>query len=245
MKQVWLRVSAVLAVALLLTAAYKRAEQNSVMADAANHFLESLWNDQKAVATYAFDDDQRFDWHFIPKLRKGLSFGAMNPSQRLLANALVATALSQQGLIKANTIMSLDQILLVQEGGAIANRRDPENYYITIFGKPEAKGTWAFRLEGHHVAHNFTIVDGKIVGSPSFFGSNPAEVKEGPRKGLRILSAEDDSGYELLESLDASQQATAIVDKTALKDIVTMASRKASLNGAPNGLSAAKMTPPS
>jgi hypothetical protein len=33
----------------------------------------------------------------------------------------------------------------------------------------------------------------------------------------------------------------AITDQTALKDIITGASRKASLNGAPNGLSAAKM----
>src|SRR4051812_26746008 len=163
MKQVWLRVVAVLALAFLLTAAYKRAEQSSAMADAANNFLNALWPDQKAIATYAFDDDQRFDWHFIPKLRKGLSFGAMKPEQKLLATALVATALSQQGLIKATTIMSLDQILLVQEGAVGPNRRDPENYYITIFGKPEAKGTWGFRLEGHHVAHNFTIVDGKIA----------------------------------------------------------------------------------
>ena len=243
MKPAWLRVAAILCAALLLTAAYKRAEQPSVMADAANAFLNSLWNDQKAIATYAFEDDQRFDWHFIPKLRKGLSFGAMAPHQRLLAMALISTGLSQQGIIKATTIMSLDQVLLIQEGAAGPNRRDPENYYITIFGKPDPKGVWGFRLEGHHVAHNWTVVNGKIADSPSFFGSNPAEVKTGPRKGLRILAAEDDTGYELIESLNAEQQNTAIVDKVALKDIITAASRKASLNGAPNGLSASKMTP--
>ena len=243
MKQVWLRVAAVLAAALLLTAAYKRAEQASVMTDAANTFLNSLWNDQKAIATYPFEDDQRFDWHFIPKLRKGLSFGAMRPDQRLLAMALISTGLSQQGFIKATTIMSLDQVLLSQEAAAapVTNRRDPENYYITIFGKPDAKAVWGFRLEGHHVAHNFTVVNGRISDSPSFFGSNPAEVKIGPRKGLRVLAAEDDYGYEMMESLDAAQQTTAIVDKTALKDIITAASRKASLDGQPNGISAAKL----
>src|SRR4029079_15056504 len=41
---------------------------------------------------------------------------------------------------------------------------------------------------------------------------------------------------------EKSQQETALVAKTALKDIITGAARKAALNGAPNGLSAAKMT---
>lgn len=241
MKHVWFRVAALGAAALLLTAAYKRTEQSSVMADAANAFLNSLWSDQKAVATYSFEDDQRFDWHFIPKLRKGLSFGAMQPAQQKLATALLATGLSQAGFIKAETIMSLDQVLLLLEGGAGANRRDPDNYYVTIFGTPAAKGTWGFRVEGHHLSQNFTIVDGRISDSPSFFGSNPAEVRVGPRKGLRVLAAEDDYGYSMLESLDNAQKETAIVDKTALKDIITMASRKAALNGAPNGLPASKM----
>lgn len=242
--KLWLRVVAIFAAALLLTAAYKRAETSSMMADSANAFLSSLWNDQKAVATYPFEDDQRFDWHFIPKLRKGLSFGAMRPDQRALAMSLITTGLSQQGLIKATSIMSLEQVLLIQEGGAAvaANRRDPENYYITIFGKPDAKAVWGFRLEGHHLAHNFTIVNGKIAASPSFFGSNPAEVKIGPRKGFRVLAAEDDSGYDMIESLDAAQQAVAVVDKVALKDIITGPARKASLNGAPNGLAASQMT---
>jgi hypothetical protein len=242
MKHVWFRVAALAVGAILLTAAYKRAEQSSVMADAAQALLNSLWADQKAKATYAFDDDERLDWHFIPKLRKGLSIGEMQPHQQKLATALLAAGLSQQGMIKAESIMSLDQVLLLLEGGAGANRRDPNNYYVTIFGTPSATGTWGYRFEGHHISQNYTIVNGKLADSPSFFGSNPAEVKEGPRKGLRVLAAEDDYGFEMIDSLDSSEKATAIVDKTALKDIVTMASRKAALNGAPNGLPASKMT---
>src|SRR5271165_2620006 len=118
MKHLWIRVAALGVAAILLTAAYKRADQSSVMADAAQHFLDSLWADQKAKATYKFEDDQRFDWHFIPKLRKGLSFGEMKPFQRDLATALMAAGLSQQGLIKAETIMSLDEVLLIMEAGA-------------------------------------------------------------------------------------------------------------------------------
>ncbi len=252
MNAVWFRAAAVGVSALLLTAAYKRAEPSSVMADAANAFLNSLWPDQKAKASYAFDDDERLSWHFVPagvnykpgdrELRKGMPLGSMQPFQRELATALIAAGLSEQGIIKAHQIMSLEQVLLIAEGANPANRRDPDNYYITIFGKPAAKGTWGYRIEGHHLAQNYTIVDGKVSGSPAFFGSNPAEVRVGPRKGLRVLAQEDDLGYEVIESLDQAQQAVAVVDKTALKDIITGASRKAALNGAPNGLSAAKMT---
>src|ERR1043165_3535163 len=252
MKSVWFRAASLAVAALLLIAAYKRAEPSSVMADAANAFLNSLWPDQKAKASYAFDDDERLSWHFVPtganykqgerELRKGMPFGAMQPFQRELATALLAAGLSQQGVIKAQSIMSLEQVLLILEGAKPANRRDPDNYFITIFGTPSAKGTWGYRVEGHHLAQNYTIVDGQVSDSPSFFGSNPAEVRIGPRKGLRVLALEDDYGYDMIESLDKAQQDVAVVDKEALKDIITGESRKAALNGAPNGLSAAKMT---
>jgi hypothetical protein len=254
MDSAWFRAAAVGVCALLLTAAYKTAEPSSVMADAANAFLNSLWNDQKAKVSYAFDDDERLSWHFVPQgvnykqgdreVRKGMPLGAMQPFQRELATALIAAGLSQQGIIKAQQIMSLEQVLLILEGGnpTPVNRRDPDNYFITIFGKPAAKGTWGYRLEGHHLAQNYTIVDGKVSDSPSFFGTNPAEVRVGPRKGLRVLALEDDYGYDMIEALDPAQQNVAVVDKTALKDIITGASRKAALNGAPNGLPASKMT---
>ena len=64
--------------------------------------------------------------------------------------------------------------------------------------------TWGWRVEGHHVSLHFTVVNGTLVASsPSFFGSNPAEVREGPKKGLRILGAEEDAARALLQSLDA------------------------------------------
>src|ERR1044071_1562282 len=230
MKSTWFRAASLAVAALLLIAAYKRAEPSSVMADAANAFLNSLWPDQKAKASYSFDDDERLSWHFVPtganykagdrELRKGMPLGAMQPFQRELATALIAAGLSQQGIIKAQQIMSLEQVLLLLEGGNPVNRRDPDNYFITIFGKPAAKGTWGYRIEGHHLAQNYTIVDGKVSGSPSFFGSNPAEVRIGPRKGLPDLAQKDAVGYAVTESLDKAQQVAAVVDKTAPKAFI-------------------------
>jgi hypothetical protein len=136
--------------------------------------------------------------------------------------------------------MSLDQVLKDMEKGT-GPERDPEKYYVSVFGEPSEQGTWGYRFEGHHISLNFTVVNGRIASSPSFFGDNPAEVREGPRAGLRALMREEDLGRALIHSLDESQRAIAIVDKTAPKDIITFDSRKAALNGQPNGLPFSKM----
>jgi hypothetical protein len=136
--------------------------------------------------------------------------------------------------------MSLEDVLKILENGK-GPVRDPEGYFVSVFGEPAQQGVWGYRVEGHHVSQNFTIVNGKVVGSPSFFGSNPAEVREGPRKGLRVLGREEDLGREFLTSLTPDQKTVAIVSKTAYKDILTENSRKAALNGQPSGLQASKL----
>jgi hypothetical protein len=122
--------------------------------------------------------------------------------------------------------------------------RDPEKYFFSIFGTPSAKDTWGWRVEGHHVSLHFTVVNGTLIASsPSFFGSNPAEVREGPKKGLRILAAEEDAARALLQSLDPAQRASAIIDTTAPGDMVTMANVNITPLS-PTGVSAAAMTAP-
>jgi hypothetical protein len=212
------------------------------MADAANHFLAALTPEQVGKATFEFRDNERTNWHFIPKPRKGLPFGEMTPSQHLLGYALLNSGLSQRGFMKASTIMSLDAILKDIERGS-GPTRDPELYFVSIFGKPDAKGTWGWRVEGHHLALNFLIVSGKEISvTPSFFGANPAEVREGPRKGLRVLGSEENLARQLVKSLDAEQRKVAIYTNTAPRDIITGADRKARVL-TPTGLSAAKMKP--
>src|SRR5258707_29737 len=71
------------------------------MSAAANNFLSALDPQQRAKAVFEFKEDERFNWHFIPKPRKGLPFGEMTTPQRLLAHALLSTGLSQRGYMKA------------------------------------------------------------------------------------------------------------------------------------------------
>ncbi len=225
----------------LLIGAYYRINSPAVMTTAARTFLASLDAQQRARVSFPMNSDERLNWHFVPIERKGVALREMNSAQKQLASALLAAGLSQQGVIKAHTIMSLDAILKEMEQGK-GPERDPEKYYVTIFGEPNETGVWGYRFEGHHVAMNFTIVNGRVASSPNFFGANPAEVRQGPRAGLRALPREEDLGRELIKSLTDSQRAVAIVDKTAYPDIITMASRKAALSGQPNGIPFSKMT---
>ncbi len=200
------------------------------MANAANNFLTALTDEQRAVAVYEVKSDERLNWHFIPKNdRKGLQFKDMTPAQRNLAHALLASGLSQRGYGQAMTIMSLEDILHELEKNKVppGPTRDPERYYLTIFGKPGPKGAWGWRVEGHHLSQNFTIVDGhEVSATPSFMGTNPAEVRTGPRKGLRVLGVEEDLGRQLIKSLSPDLSKLALIDVKAPKDVITLAEKK-------------------
>ena len=217
-----------------------RISAASLMTECGNRLLAALDSDQRGKATFRFEDEERRNWHFIPKERKGLPLREMTPYQKHLASALLAAGLSQAGYIKAVTVMSLEDVLRIieKDNGEI---RDPEKYYFSVFGSPSNTGAWGYRVEGHHLSQNYTVVEGKVVDGPSFLGANPAEVLQGPRQGLRTLPGEDDLSFELMHALDDQQRKVAVVDPTAYKDILTAASRKAALEGQPSGISAARM----
>src|SRR5450759_3777885 len=123
----------------LLTSAYYRIHSASIMSEAAQHFLASLTPEQRTRAVFRFEDNERFDWHYSPRERKGLPLRDMTPAQRHLAQAMLASSLSQSGYIKATTIMSLEDVLRVIENDS-GERRNPEKYYFSIFGEPAEKG---------------------------------------------------------------------------------------------------------
>jgi hypothetical protein len=102
--------------------------------------------------------------------------------------------------------MSLESILRELEKGG-TNVRDPGWYFVTLFGTPGQTGKWGWRIEGHHLSLNFEVMDGKVASAtPCFFGSNPATVMAGPRKGLRATPDVDDLARELFKSLDDEQR---------------------------------------
>lgn len=226
-------IASVLTITCLFAAFIVDAQQKKraadVMSKAAQNFLATLTPEQKAKASYSFSDDQRFDWHFVPLDRKGLPLKEMNEQQRKAAMELLKSALSVKGYTKATNIVSLEPVLAQIEGPNRRFPRDPQLYYVTIFGDPAKNDSWGWRFEGHHISQNFTVAKGKIVvDAPSFFGTNPAlVVSDVPQKGLRVLAGEEDLGRVLVKSLDDKQRKFAIYDPKAPSDILSFDKRTA------------------
>lgn len=234
----------VLGAVMAAGAAVTAQRSSSAMATAATNFLGSLTPDQRKQATFPLESAERLRWNFIPDEmfpRNGLPFKAMTEPQRKLAHELLRSGLSERGYRTYTDIIQLENILRAIEQGKFA--RDPEAYRFSIFGTPGPKTTWGWRVEGHHVSLHFSVANGTAVSStPSFAGSNPAEVREGAEKGKRVLGQLEDAARELVMTLDAKQRTTAIIDTTAPNEIVTANTLDIDpLN--PDGLKASAMTP--
>ncbi len=215
-------------------------ETGTAMADAALRFLAALDESQRLRASFAFDSPERFNWHWIPRERKGLPVKDLKPEQRALAFGLLDTGLSTKGMLKATTIMSLEEILRVKEHGT-GPVRDPELYFVSVFGTPDDRGEWGWRIEGHHPALNYTRRDGRVVSAtPFMFGSNPAEVHDGPRKGLRNLAEIEEPANKLLLSLNAEQRKEAVVS-VDVPDVTTTPNSAQPPTTAPEGISSVKL----
>lgn len=200
------------------------------MAGAAMAFLATLDNAQRDRTRFAFDDEERFNWHYVPRRRQGLSLDAMTEAQRQAAFALLQAALSTAGYEKTTGIIALEGILGQAEGNPAF--RDAERYYMTIFGSPSHDSPWGWRFEGHHLSLNFSsITDSLTIATPAFLGANPAEVQTGPRAGWRVLAEEEDRALALLHLLTDEQRARALIADRPPRDILTGADRRVRLAG--------------
>ena len=217
---------------------------SNAMTAAATRFLEALTPEQRKQAVFPLESAERVRFNFIPTEafpRNGLLLRDMTEPQRKLAQDLLRSALSERGYQTYTAIIQLENILRVIETGG-KFERDPVKYFFSVFGEPSAAGVWGWRVEGHHVSLHFTVNKGRVVAStPSFAGSNPAEVRDGEQKGLRVLALLEDSGRELVMALDEKQKQTAIINASAPNEIVT--TNTLDINPlSPAGLTAAAMT---
>ncbi len=197
----------------------------SAMSSAARAFAASLSVEQRAKACYAVADDERFDWHFIPRERHGIALAELNAEQRELVARLLRESLSERGAQQVEQVRVLEGVLRASEG----DWRDPDKYFVTLFGDATALGAeapWGWRYEGHHVALNFASADdAHFATTPSFLGTNPARVVGGAHDGLRMLGAEEDLARELMASLDDARRAKALVSTKTPGDITAIPGR--------------------
>lgn len=225
------------------------APPGSQMKMFAETYLASLDAEQRENSVLPYDSPKRVGWHFIPKdNRKGLKIGDMNDAQRTSALRLLRAALSEAGYSKATRIMKLEQVLAILEGDGRRWARDPDKYFLTIFGQPSNTESWGMSFEGHHLSLNFVCRGGKIVDStPQFMGANPATIMTGVEgatlsKGTRVLRDEEQLAFDLVNSLEAQQAERAMIAEEAFDEIRFAGEAQVAV-GKPEGIAYSALNP--
>lgn len=196
----------------------------AAMRKAAEAFTASLDEPARAKVRLPFDDAQRENFRYTPRERSGVPLHEMNEASRAAVFDLLGTALSGKGKRTALEILTLESVLRDLEGNP--GYRDPERYFVTFFGTP-GDPRWAWKFEGHHLSVNYTVVDGEVAVTPAFFGANPAEVRHGPHKGLRVLAAEEDHAMALARALIADGNDGVVFTDRPPREIITGEDREA------------------
>jgi hypothetical protein len=178
---------------------------------AAERFLASLSQQQRARTMFAIDDPEWRKWmnqHFY--VRQGVSFREMTGSQRDAAFGLLEVSLSARGLNLTRNIMRLNETL-----AELTNDHEFLGewlYFITVMGKPSATEPWGFQLDGHHAIVNYFVLGDQVVMTPFFAGSEPVTATSGKYEGISILQDEQNRGLDMLLALDKDRRAKAILN---------------------------------
>jgi hypothetical protein len=211
---------------------------------AAEALLDVLDPDQRQAACAPFDTPDHREWTYLPGPRPGLAVEGLTPTQQERLFALLDTGLSVEGAATAKDVMALDDVLrdLEQARGRSGwRRRGSGQYWVRILGVPGAAAPWAWRLNGHHLAVHVTVVAHHVVGTPQFFGANPAVVRSGPQAGWQVLRPEETLARALLGALDERQRAAAVVSAEPPGDILTRRDPVADPGRVPRGVAHADM----
>jgi hypothetical protein len=83
-------------------------------------------------------------------------------------------------------------------------------YYVSFLGTPSTTNPWILQYGGHHLGLNITFVGTRSALTPSHIGTQPATFSL-HGETVRPLGHENDKGFALINALDASQKAKAIL----------------------------------
>ncbi|MEU7897808.1 DUF3500 domain-containing protein [Nonomuraea sp. NPDC049152] len=189
-----------------------------LMAEIATQFLACLTPEQRQKAAYEFGDPLRRRWTYVPAPRPGASLLGLSREARKAAHRLLATALSRHAFAQVVTIMALEEVLDLDEGGR--RGRHSDDYHLAIFGRPGAE-EWSWRFEGHHVSITATIANGRVEVAPLFLGAHPAGVRHGETAVVRPLPLEEELARALVSELSPALRDQAVIADVAPSDILT------------------------
>ena len=182
------------------------------LAHAAQAFLDSLSDGQRARALFPLESDAWRRWSNIHPflMRHGVSLDEMSAAQRDRALALVRHS-------------RFNELVLAITGSQA--EYGEWLYWLSVMGTPSADGPWGWQIDGHHLIVNCFVLGDQIVMTPMFMGSEPVAADEGPYTGTRVFQDEEQQGLALMRALTAEQRQRAIIAAELPGEVFTAAFR--------------------
>ena len=165
-----------------------RVPSSQPMLLTAMQLLDAFTTEQRQRAQLPFEDADRDNWDFLPASgRLGLPLRDMTHRQQILVHRLLGSALTPEAYARVVATMAQEHVLRELEapiiGPSAVEFRDPAGYFFTFFGKPDLEQTWSWRIVGHHLSLNVTVVRQEFVSvTPMLIGSQPGRF--GPTRYL-------------------------------------------------------------
>ncbi len=187
------------------------AETIAATADAADAFLATLSDEQRASVVYAFDDPTKStSWTNFPVTfvqRAGLNLADLTDEQTAAALTVMQALLSDEAHTTIATIMNGD-VYLVEK--STTTEESLGQYYIAFFGDPSDSASWAVQFGGHHLGINATLTpaDPAITFAPTHLGVQPLAYPTADGSTVGAFDAIYSDAFAFFDSLTADQQAT-------------------------------------
>jgi hypothetical protein len=216
----------------------------AAMSAAARLLLERLRPGHRRQLVLPFDNRMHRRWTYLPGPRPGIRLGDLSGEQLGPALELLRLSLSVRGWSDAQLVVRIEAVRreLAQRNavGALDPYRDL-SYWLVVMGDPAGSDPWAWRINGHHLLAQATVLGDQVNAVPQFFGAEPGTVMEGPHRGLRALPREEDLARELMLSLQEDQRRAATIAAEAPSDIATRWDPVAAPPTQPSGIAYARL----
>ncbi len=190
---------------------HKTGVSTQPLIDAAEAFLVSLDDAQRAAVRFDTDSEIWRTWSNIHRnlMRHGLCMGELTDKQRELAYGVLRAGLGARAYETARNAMRLNEHLaeltdLPEEFGELY-------YWLSIFGEPSAEKPWGFQFDGHHCNVNCFVLGDQMVLSPMLLGSEPVTAESGIYKGTTVLREEEAEGWAFMDALTPEQRKQALI----------------------------------
>ncbi|HEU5485543.1 MAG TPA: DUF3500 domain-containing protein [Microlunatus sp.] len=221
------------------------ADLAAAMRSALVILLDRLDEEQHRRVVSPFTGDLHRAWTYLPGQRPGLRLGDLSDEQLEAALDLLQVVHSVRGWADAQLVIRIEAVrreLSLQQSGrtGVDPYRDLP-YWLVVLGDPRGSDPWAWRINGHHLLAQATVVGDQVRGVPHFFGAEPATVPAGPHTGLRALPREEDLARELMLTLQEDQRQLARIAHEAPADIASRWDPVAASPEQPRGVSYARL----